>query len=45
MKKWILVMLAAMGLPLAVWAFQADVIAPPIGDFPISVGGQLSLGF
>ena len=44
MKKWILVMLAAMGLPLAVWAFQADVIAPPIGDFPISVGGQLSLG-
>ena len=44
MKKWILVMLAAMGLPLAVWAFQADVVAPPIGDFPISVGGQLSLG-
>ena len=23
MKKWILVMLAAMGLPMAVWAFQA----------------------
>ena len=44
MKKWILVTMAMAGFPLAAWAFQADVIAPPHGDFPVSVGGQLSLG-
>lgn len=44
MKKWILVLLAAMGLPMVVWAFQADAIAPPIVDFPVSIGGQFSLG-
>ena len=44
MKKWILVLLAAMALPVVGWAFQADVIAPPIGDLPVSIGGQLSLG-
>ena len=44
MKKWILVAMAMAALPLAAWAFQADVIAPPHGDFPVSVGGQLSFG-
>ncbi len=44
MRKLILVSMAMVGLPLAAWAFQADVIAPPHGDFPVSVGGQLSFG-
>ena len=44
MRKLILVTMAMEGLPLAAWAFQADVIAPPHGDFPVSVGGQLSFG-
>lgn len=44
MRKLILVTMAMAGLPLAAWAFQADVIAPPHGDFPVSVGGQLSFG-
>lgn len=44
MKKWILVMLAAMGLPLAAGAFQADVIAPMGNGKTPTFGAQLSLG-
>ena len=44
MKKWILVMLAALGLPAAAWAFQADVIAPTGAGKAPTFGAQLSLG-
>lgn len=44
MKKWILVTTMAVGLPMAAWAFQADVIAPMTTGKVPSFGVQLSGG-
>lgn len=44
MKKWILVFQIAMGLPLAAWAFQANVIAPIEEGKALTFGVQLSGG-
>ena len=44
MRKLILVTMAMVGLPLAAWAFQADVIAPAKDGKIPSVAGQISFG-
>ena len=44
MKKGMLILLAAMVLPMAAWAYQADMVAPSGGEWPVSFGVQLSGG-